>query len=360
MNKAMHPSNPTLLILGDTNIQNRADPGSAFVNVSDLLSSADMIFGHLEGPLAEPSEDRNAPDIPHKPGWRHSGRKVGPALKAAGYEAVSCASNVSYPASAALSSVRVLDEVGILHCGAGATLEEARRPAIIVRDNLRIGFLSYTSVFWPSNHAAGQSTPGCATIRAYEAFQPGPRAVEMPGGDPIVRTFADTKELDAMRRDVRALRESVDIVALSCHWGVSARIEPVDYQKEIARAAIDAGADIVFGHHPHEVQGAEIYRGKPIFYSLGNFAFDWDVMRGRHLDGIVLRCTLDGKALARIEVIPVRRNEQNDICVLDVQSAGGQEIMSRFERLSRKLEAGVALSNANHLDLAFAKASSAA
>ncbi len=319
-----------------------------------------MIFGHLEGPPAEPSEDPNAPDIPHKPGWRHSGRKIGPALKDAGYLAVSCASNVSYPASAALASVRALDDFGILHCGAGATLDEARRPAIIERDGLRIGFLSYTSVFWPSSHAAGQTTPGCTTIRAYEAFQPGPRAVEMPGGD---RSCAPSPTPRSWRRcgaTCARCANRVDIVALSCHWGVSARIEPVEYQKEIARAAIDAGADIVFGHHPHEVQGAEIYHGKPIFYSLGNFAFDWVVMRNRHLDGIALRCTLDGKALARIEVIPVRRNEQNDICALDVHSDAGREILSRFERLSGKLEAGVSLSNTNHLDLAAAKLSSAA
>lgn len=346
-----------LLVIGDTNIQNRADPGSAFAHARETLSSADMIFAHLEGPLAEPSTDPAYPDIPHKRGWRHSGRAVGPALKAAGYDAVSCASNVWFPATAALASVRVLDEVGIAHCGAGATLAEARKPAIIERDGLRIGFLSYTSVFWPSNHAAGPLTPGCATIRAYESFQPSLRSVEMPGGDPIVRTFADPQELEAMRADVRALRGEVDLVMLSCHWGVSARQEPVDYQKEIARAAIDAGADMVFGHHPHEVQGAETYRGRPIFYSLGNFAFDWDVMRGRHLDGILLRCTIRNNALARIEVLPVRRDAQNDIRVHAAGSPEGADILGRFARLSGKLADGVVLSPAGVLELAPAAAS---
>jgi poly-gamma-glutamate synthesis protein (capsule biosynthesis protein) len=357
MNKPMHGSDQTLLIVGDTNIQNRADPATAFAKARDTLASADMIFAHLEGPLAEPSNDPTAPDIPHKRGWRHSGRAIGPALKQAGYDAVSCASNVWYPASAALASVRVLDEIGLAHCGVGATLEEARKPAIIEREGLRIGFLSYTSVFWPSNHAAGAITPGCATIKAYEAFQPGPRAVEMPGGDPIVRTFADALELDAMRRDIAALRDRVDLVMLSCHWGVSARIEPVDYQKEIARAAIDAGADMVFGHHPHEVQGAETYRGKPIFYSLGNFAFDWDVMRGRHLDGILLRCTIADKALARIEVLPVRRDAENDVCVLGADTVDGKAILDRFARLSGKLPQGVVLSAAGTLELVPAQAS---
>ncbi|MEJ1974901.1 MAG: CapA family protein [Acetobacteraceae bacterium] len=329
------------------------------MNVQDLLSSADMIFGQLEGPLAEPSEDPSAPDIPHKPGWRHSGRKVGPALK-----------------NGRLRRRVLREQRRLPGRRRGGQREGSRRgrhpalrrgiharggpaPAIIVRGPLRIGFLSYTSVFWPSNHAASDTAPGCATIKAYEAYQAGPRAIEMPGGDAITRTFADAKQLDAMRQDVRALREAADIVILSCHWGVSAKIEPVEYQKEIAHAAIEAGADMVFGHHPHEVQGAEIYRGKPIFYSLGNFAFDWDVMRNRHLDGLALRCAIAGNAVTRIEVLPVRRNEHNDICVLGVETPGGQEILGRFETLSRKLGETVALSNRNHLDLAFAQASPA-
>src|ERR1700749_1698685 len=151
----------TLLILGDTNIQNRPDPSSAFVNVQDMLASADVIFGQLEGPLAEPSANPSQPDIPHKNGWRPSGAKVGPALKNAGYVGVSCASNVAYPATAAVASVKVLDEVGVLHCGVGETLAEARKPVIIEKNGIRLGFLSYTSVFWPSNHAASASGPGC-------------------------------------------------------------------------------------------------------------------------------------------------------------------------------------------------------
>jgi poly-gamma-glutamate capsule biosynthesis protein CapA/YwtB (metallophosphatase superfamily) len=341
----------TLLILGDTNIQNRPDPYSAFANVREMLSSADVVFGQLEGPLAEPSANPAQPDIPHKAGWRHSGAKVGPALKKAGYVGVSCASNVAYPASAAVASVKALDAVGILHCGVGETLAEARRPVIIEKNGVRFGFLSYTSVFWPSNHAASTNSPGCATIKAHAAYEPGPRALEMPGAEPITHTFADPAELEAMREDVRALRTKVDLVILSCHWGVSSKDEPVAYQREIARAAIDVGADMVFGHHPHVVQAGEIYQGKPIFYSLGNFVFDWDVMRGRHLDGLALRCSIAGKKISRIELVPVRRNEHNDICAHGEDTAVGREILNRFERLSKKLGDTIGLSAGSHLEL---------
>jgi poly-gamma-glutamate synthesis protein (capsule biosynthesis protein) len=341
----------TLLILGDTNIQNRQDPDSAFANVRDMLSSADIVFGQLEGPLAEPSADPAQPDIPHKAGWRHSGARVGPALKKAGYSGVSCASNVSYPASAAVESIKVLDVVGIPHCGVGKTLAEARRPVIIEQKGVRLGFLSYTSVFWPSNHAASVNGPGCATIKAHAAYEPGHRALEMPGAEPITHTFADPVELEAMRDDVRALRKKVDIVILSCHWGVSSREEPVAYQREIARAAIDAGADMVFGHHPHVVQAAEVYQGKPVFYSLGNFVFDWDVMRGRHLDGLALRCSILAKKIAGIELLPVRRNEHNDICHHGPDTVAGKEILGRFQQLSLKLGSTIAPLEGNYLPL---------
>jgi poly-gamma-glutamate capsule biosynthesis protein CapA/YwtB (metallophosphatase superfamily) len=334
---------PILLILGDTNIQNRINPDSAFANVKDLLSSADIVFGQLEGPLSEPSADLARPDIPHKAGWRHSGARMASALRNAGYAGVSCASNVAYPASAAMDSIRVLDRIGILHCGVGNTLAEARRPVVIERDGVSFGFLSYTSVFWPSDHAASAMGPGCATIKAHAAYQPGVRALEMPGAEPITRTFADPVELEAMRADVRALRNSVDVVVLSCHWGVSSRDEPVEYQREIGRAAIEAGADMVFGHHPHVVQGAEIFKGKPIFYSLGNFVFDWEVMRGRHLDGLALRCSISKNSIAEIELIPVRRDAHNDICELSPDSPPGREILQRFEQLSRKLGNSIAL-----------------
>lgn len=206
-------------------------------------------------------------------------------------------------------------------------------------------------MFWPSNHAASANSPGCATIKAHAAYEPGPRALEMPGAEPTTHTFADADELEAMRDDVRALRTKVDLVILSCHWGVSSKEEPVAYQREIARAAIDVGADMVFGHHPHVVQAGEIYQGKPIFYSLGNFAFDWDVMRGRHLDGLALRCLIAGKKITEIELLPVRRNEHNDICVHSADTGAGKDILGRFGQLSRKFGDSIVLSRATHLRL---------
>ena len=324
----------TLLITGEMNIQDRPNPVSAFAGIMSILRSADVLFGHLEGPFCPPSNDPSVPDIPHKDGWRHSDPHLVSALVAAGYDAVGCASNVSYPPRAALNSRRVLEEAGIAACGVGENLVEARRPAIVTRGGVRFGFLSYTSVFWPWGHAADASMPGVATLKATTAYQPGRRALEMPGAPPIVVTAVDPAELQAMEEDVRRLRTEVDVVVLSCHWGVSSSDRPMDYQRQIAHAAIDAGADLIIGHHPHVVQAVEFCQGRPIFYSLGNFVFDWPKMRGRHLDGLLVKIEVRSKAIVGVSFVPVRRNANNLVEPLDPGAGSGLQIVNRVRALS--------------------------
>lgn len=270
----------TLILVGETNIQGRDNPAAAFGHVMPILKSADVLFGHLEGPLTVPSSDPALPDIPHKEGWRHSDPRMVAAFSAAGFAAVGLASNVMYGPRAVLDTVGTLDRAGIGHCGAGRSAEAARQPAMVTSRGVRLGFLSYTSVFWPVGHAAGPHTPGVSTVRAHTAYQPGRRALEMPGSPPTVVTWADPDELQAMRADIGALREQVDIVVASFHWGISSSRQTIDYQREIGRAAVLAGADLVMGHHTHCPQGIEVVGGRPIVYGTGNFAFDWPKMRG--------------------------------------------------------------------------------
>jgi poly-gamma-glutamate synthesis protein (capsule biosynthesis protein) len=99
--------------------------------------------------------------------------------------------------------------------------------------------------------------------------------IEQPGSRPEVLTFADRDDLANLVDDVRKAKEIADIVIVTPHWGVHfAPAEVADYETEVAKAAIDAGADAVFGHHQHILKGVEVYKGKPIFHGLGNFAMD--------------------------------------------------------------------------------------
>ena len=322
-----------LILVGDTNIQYRENPGEAFSLVLPTLRGADVLFGQLEGPLSPPSQDPAAPDIPHKEGWTHSEPRMVEAIAAAGFDAVGCAGNVTYGAGVVESSLATLDASGIGHCGAGVNLAEAHRPAIVETKGVRIGFLSYTSVFWPVGHAATPHSPGVATIKAHTAYQPGPRALEMPGAPPTVITYPDSEELERMRADIRALRKQVEVVIVSCHWGISGSETTVDYQRAIAHEAVDQGADLVFGHHPHVIQGIEVWKGKPIFYSLGNFTFDWDRMRG-NVDGLLVRCAISGGRMGKVCFVPVRRNQDGLVEILNPAEGAGKEIVDRAQTLS--------------------------
>ena len=335
---AASPGEATLLIAGDTNLQFREHPAGAFRHVRPLFEAADVRFVNLEGPLAGPSEDPAQPDIPHKQGWRHSEPRMVAGLVAARIDAAGCANNVTYPPAAMLRSLRVLDEAGIAHCGAGHTGAEARQPVLLERNGVRFAFLAYTSVFWPVGHAAGRDTPGVATIRAHTAYQPNPRIAEMPGGLPTVVTWPDEAQLAALRADVGAARQQADVVVVSCHWGVSGSSQTCDYQRAIGKEAVAAGADVVAGHGPHVLQGVEVVRGRdggrPVFYSLANFAFDWTSMRGRSLDGLLVRCNVRDRRLAEVAIVPVQRNGENDPVPLDPLAGEGRRITAAVEALS--------------------------
>lgn len=330
-------------IVGDTNLQHREDPASAFRHVMATLNGFDVLMGQLECPLSMPSDDPEQPDISYKAGWRHADPRMVEGLTAAGFDAVSYASNVTFPPRVAVETAAVLDRVGIAHAGGGRNLAEARTPAIVERDGVKIGLLSYTSVFWPIEQPATAKSPGVATIKGHTAYQPGRRVLEMPGAPPEIHTWADPAELALMVADVKALKTNVDIVVVACHWGVSSSEEFVGYQQEIGRAAIDAGADLVYGTHPHKIQAIELYKGVPIFYSLGNFAFDWQKMRGRNLDGLLVRIVLTGSRISHIGFVPVRRGPENDIAILDPASEEGRKVVARTAELSEGLGAELRL-----------------
>ena len=243
----------TLILTGDIHLGHVVDPAEPFALVRDVLGEADVVFGNLEGCLYDPSVT-----VDYKPGWHHVGPEPAPALMHGGFHALGCANNVNFGAEAIMATVARLDEMGIAHTGAGADRAAARAPAIVERGGVRFGFLQYTSVFWPLGHEAADGSPGVAAILAHTAYRPNPRIAEMPGGPPIVVTWPDAEYLDAFRRDVAALRERVDFLVASFHWGISGSVETADYQVAIAHAAIDSGADLVMGHGPHEIQAVEI------------------------------------------------------------------------------------------------------
>jgi hypothetical protein len=161
--------------------------------------------------------------------------------------------------------------------GAGKDIDEARQPAIVERNGTRIGFLGYCSVA-PKGYYAVPRRAGVAPMRAITHYEP--LEDDQPGTPCKIMSWPLQRDLGALVDDIQRLRPQVDIVAVSLHWGVHhIRGLIADYQPIVAHAAIDAGADVIIGHHPHILKGIEVYRGKVIFYSIGDFARDFNTDR---------------------------------------------------------------------------------
>ena len=167
---------------------------------------------------------------------------------------------------AMLDTRALLIDKGLQVMGAGQDLAQAHAPAIIERNGIRVGFLGSTSV-GPHGSEAGPGKPGVSAMRIDTHYEThGPHV-------PVrIRTAPDQSDLKALLDDIARLREQVDIVVVALHYGVIRlpRIIP-DYHVAVARACIDAGADLVLGHSPHIPKAIEMYKGKVIFYSVGVF-----------------------------------------------------------------------------------------
>lgn len=305
----MAGNSTTFVVTGDLYVQ-RDRPASIFERSAGYLRAAGAFFGNLEAAVT----DVGSPTTAKAAGGAifKSDERMLEAYVHAGLTGVGLANNhsMNYGVAGLLRTIDLLDGAGIAHAGGGGDLAGARRPAVIERDGERIALLSYTSVFTPS-FAATRDRGGVATVRVTTDYQAPPRLAEVPGSPPVIRTAPDVEDLAAVAADVRQAKDQGAVVVVLWHWGVSAATggagQVVGYQREVAHAAIDAGADLVAGHHPHEVLPVEVYRGRAIFYSLGNFAFD--LFRGHAQTGALARGTVRNGALSEVALVPVLINE---------------------------------------------------
>ncbi len=324
----------TMVLSGDLHVQ-REDPESIFAFTASYLREADVFFGNLEAAVTDrgkPTEAKGEGAATFK-----SEERMFPAYTYAGLDAVGLANNhsMNYGTEGLLRTIELLEAAGIAHAGGGSNISMAREPAIVDRKGNRIAFLSYSSVF-VLPFAAKENRGGIATVRVSTAYEPQPRVAEVPGSPPIIRTFPDPADAAAMREDVRKAQQAADVVVVSWHWGLSPASggvgQIVPYQEEMARAAIDAGADLVIGHHPHVLQAIEVYKGKPIFYSMGNFAFD--LFRGRAQTTALAHCLIRDGAIQEVSYVPAYINENAQPALVD--TAKGAGIVEHVQTISAK------------------------
>jgi poly-gamma-glutamate capsule biosynthesis protein CapA/YwtB (metallophosphatase superfamily) len=236
------------------------DPDHWLSGIAAATQTADVTIGHLEVPHTLRGAELKG-DVP-APGAAPENLA---ALGRAGFDLLTLAGNhIADRGPEGISDTRdELKRLGIGFCGAGGDLESACAAGSLSHGGLRIGVLSYNCV-GPQIGWATPRTAGCAYVKVRTADG----APVAPAGS---LQDADPDSVRLMQEQIAAARGAHDFLIVSLHKGlvhVPAKLAP--YERQIAEAAIDAGADVVLGHHAHLIRGIEFYRGKPIYHGLGN------------------------------------------------------------------------------------------
>lgn len=248
-----------ILFLGDI-ILDVPDPDHWLSGIAEVTRGADLVIGHLEVPHTSRGEELEG-DVP-APGAEPAHLA---ALARANIGMLSMAGNhiADCGAIGIADTNAELDRLGIAHAGADADLSRARRPAIVARDGRRIALLSYNCV-GPEISWAAESRAGSAYVHV-RAADGGP---SRPQADLVE---ADPASVAQMQADIAAARQEADILVVALHKGITHRPAALaPYERPLAHAAIEAGADVVVGHHAHIARGIEFHRDRPIFHGLGN------------------------------------------------------------------------------------------
>jgi hypothetical protein len=307
-----------VLFLGDFGPTDRATPylerygyDYPFLGTTDLLAGYDAVVANLESPLTD--GDTKWP-LPAEYTY-----KIDPAaakaIARAGIDAVTLANNHShdYGRRGIADTLENLERVGIAHLGAALSEAEARRGIVLTTAGGRLGVLSYLEdkLGW------GLWAMPYALDAPFRSWSGSARATE-----------AD------LREDVARLKAQSDVVAVVFHFGEN--YEPVTAgQVALAHEAIDAGADAVVGHHSHEAQPLGVYRGRPIVFSLGNYA--WGAIgRSKMRYGMGAALCLSGGRLRGVEIVPLL--VQNRIVTYRPRIPVGRDLERFFAELERGSE----------------------
>jgi len=254
-------------------IKEKNDPKAPFLKTADILQKADISFANLESPFYNKD-----PMVTKGMVFKAEPETI-EGLVYAGIDIVSLANNHfgDQGKPGMEFTFHHLLNHQIDYVGAGQNEEEAESPKIIERNGIKFAFLAYadSSSMTPRSYGATASKPGVAFL---------------------------TEE--KLKQTIKKAKSKADVVIVSFHWGTEYQQLPNDRQREIGRLAIDSGASLVLGHHPHVVQPYEKWGDGYIFYSLGNFVFD-QMWSEKTRKGEIAKIYFEDKRIKKVEVIPV-------------------------------------------------------
>lgn len=281
------------------------------------LAGADLTIVNLECVIAQDGQPwQRWPKVFHfraDPIAIHS-------LLVAGVDAIGLANNhtLDFDVEGLLEMLRLLDDHGIAHAGAGRDLAEAERPAVVQAKGLRVALLSFTDN--EPGWMAGESTPGTN-------YAP---------------VSLDTLSFVRIEAAIDRARRDADLIFFSNHWGPNMRERPPREFREFAHAVLDAGADVYIGHSAHIFQGIEVYKGKPLVYDAGDFVDDYAVDRAlRNDQALLFLLKVGSRGVEELELVPALIED------FRVSRARGKDfdvIAARIRRLSTELGTHVTVS----------------
>lgn len=266
----------TIRVIGDVALRRPSPSASRFLRE---LPPADLVVANLEIPLT----DRGVPA--EKLSVHRAPLALAGQYADLGVDVWTLATNhlLDFGAQGMADTLRALADSGQSAVGAGRDLAESRRPARVeTASGTSVSIVNACSTLAPG-WAATPQRPGVAPLRVAQSFEYDATLMEeQPGTPPAVRTAVDERDAAEVLEAVAQEAARSDLVLVALHWGVAWPYLPAnqgplaEYQRPFAHRLIDAGADMVIGHHSHAFDGIELYRDRPICYSLGNFAFHLD------------------------------------------------------------------------------------
>lgn len=248
-----------MLAGGDTILG--ADSESFFAGIDETLKTGDVVLTQLEVPYSDTAPELDDLDRELK--------NIEPLVGR--FDLVMMAGNHIYDANelGVYDTLDWLDKNKIPHVGGGRNTEESVKPVIIEKQGIKFGFLNYNCVGIKAMNA-GPKKAGAAYVDVITHYELG--NVANPGGNPDkIYTFPELTSYEKMIKNIEDLRKQCDVLSVYLHKGIVHKpIKLADYEKFIARGAIDAGADVIFSSHSHIMHGVEIYKGKTIFHGMNN------------------------------------------------------------------------------------------
>jgi len=253
-------------------VKKQNDINYPFLKIRDYLKSADLVFGNLETPITQGAE------IPDFEMIFRSNPGTEQALKQAGFSILSLANNYTpnFGEKGLKDTFNYLENVDIKYVGAGENEEEAYQAVYVEKKGIKFAFLAY------SDNSTVPDFYEASVDRAGTAFM----------------------QMDKMTEAVNEAKQRSDFVIVSMHAGTEYSDKPNESQINFAHSAIDTGADLVIGHHPHTVQTLEKYKDKYIFYSLGNFVFDQPQSQ-ETMEGLAIKVYFTKDRINKISLLPV-------------------------------------------------------